>query len=399
MRRLGPALVLLLFAVSGATADGPLLDSMDELRFRVPPAKARAELAPGQVGQAVRFLFDAGSPSVFLTSNLRGTPEWDRAGGFSFWVKGDGSDALGGLQFIYDEDYSVRYDYAFPIRDTGWRKVTVAWSDLVPVLPGPKANPLDGAGANRPSKLSALWFGKWWYWRDYPSHSYAIDEIRLEPVVAVDTTDYRPRGAPLARVLAKLRARQPVSIVTMGDSLTDFRHWANREVSWPVLLQKRLEGQYGAKVTLENPAIGGTQLRQNLVLIPRWRQAVPEPDLVTVCFGANDWEAGMRGEQFARTCRDAVDRIRRATHGTADVLLMTTLPTIERWTTMTELAGAVRTAASERSAGLADTEVAFHTAGKEKPERLYCSDRVHMGAPGHELIAATVAEAIARAGR
>ena len=34
----------------------------------------------------------------------------------------------------------------------------------------------------------------------------------------------------------------------------------------------------------------------------------------------------MRGEQFRETCLDAIDRIRRATRGKADVLIMTTLP-------------------------------------------------------------------------
>ena len=32
------------------------------------------------------------------------------------------------------------------------------------------------------------------------------------------------------------------------------------------------------KVAVINPAIGGTQLRQNLVLMPRWLQQAPEPD-------------------------------------------------------------------------------------------------------------------------
>ena len=52
---------------------------------------------------------------------------------------------------------------------------------------------------------------------------------------------------------------------------------------------------------------------------------------MTVCFGGNDWEAGMRGEQFRRACADAIDRVRRATKGKADVLLLTTVPAAARW--------------------------------------------------------------------
>ena len=58
-----------------------------------------------------------------------------------------------------------------------------------------------------------------------------------------------------------------------------------------------------------NPAIGGTQLTQNLVLMPRWLRAVPEPDLVTVWFGFNDWDGGMRGEHFREMLGFAVDRM------------------------------------------------------------------------------------------
>jgi hypothetical protein len=65
---------------------GSLIASMDELRFRAPDAKGRAELVDGMVGKAVRFRFDADARGAFFTSNFRGDPAWDRAAGFSFWV-------------------------------------------------------------------------------------------------------------------------------------------------------------------------------------------------------------------------------------------------------------------------------------------------------------------------
>ena len=186
----------------------------------------------------------------------------------------------------------------------------------------------------------------------------------------------------------------------MADSLADVNHWANRQVNWPTLLQKRLKEKYKSEVSINNPAIGGTELRQNLVLIPRWLDKTPQPDLVTVCFGGNDWGSGMRGPQFTETCKDAIDRIRRATKGNADVLILTTVPSVPQWTTMAELADACRKAAQDRRAGLADLEKAFLMEGKENKERLYCRDKVHLGAPGHELVARTVQEAIeAKPGR
>jgi lysophospholipase L1-like esterase len=378
-------------------AEGPVLDSMDEVRFRAPKEKGNAELVEGKFSRAVRFSFAPDARATFFTSNLRGTPVWDRAAGLSFWVRGDGSDNFGGLQLIYDEDYAIRHDYAFPLKHTGWTKVTVAWRDFVPVLPGPKSRPL-GPEGNRPSKVSAVWFGKWWYWGDYPAHSFAVDDIRLEERIDLDTNDYRPAGLPLQRVREKLKAGKPVSVVTMGDSLTDTRHWANRETNWPLMLKRQLQEKHHSPVTILNPAIGGTQLRQNLALVPRWLAKAPGPDLVTLCFGGNDWDAGMRGEQFRASYRDAVDRIRRATRGKVDVLILTTVPAASRWGVTAELAEACRLAARDCLAGLADTEKAFLAAGKDDKERLYVRDRTHLSPAGHELMARTVLRAVEAGG-
>jgi lysophospholipase L1-like esterase len=379
---------------AGVLAAGQVIEPVDTLAFTPPKEKGAATLVEGHEGKAERFEFAEGSSGAFFTSRVHGAPEWDDADGFSFWLKGDGSNGFGGLEFIYDEDYAVRYDYAFSLKNPEWRQVKVAWRDLVPVLPGPHSRRLDPKGENRPSKLSALWIGKWWYWRDYPAHSFALDDLRLEEHLATDQAEYRPPAGPLGRVRAKLEAGKAITIVTMGDSLTDFRHWANRQTNWPTLLKNRLKQKYGSEVTLVNPAIGGTQLLQNLVLIPRWQAEAPEPDLVTVCFGFNDWDGGMRGPAFLEAYRGAVDRIRRATHGKSDVLIMTTLPSIERWTMMEELSEACRKAAKDRNAGLADTDHAFHEAGATDREGLYASDRTHLGAPGHQLVADTVFKAL-----
>jgi lysophospholipase L1-like esterase len=390
-----PGLMAGLIWASIARAEEPgVIASMDALRFQ-PPKTGTARLVAGRSGQAVQFHFDKDTQGGFATSNIHGTLEWDDSAGFSFWVKGDGSDQFAGLEFIFDDDYAVRYDVVFPVKGAEWRKVTVAWEDLVPVLPGPKARPLGGRGGNRPAKLSALWVGRWWYWRDYPALTFAIDDIRLEPASGRGHTEARTDGEPLSRVREKLKAGKAITIVTMGDSLTDKRHWANRQVCWVDLLRDRIKGRFGSDVNLVNPAIGGTQLRQNVTLIPRWLDRTPEPDLVTIFFGGNDWDAGMRGEEFTRACEDAVDRVRRATRGKADVLLFTTNPTAGRWTETGELAEACRRAALARNCGIADTERAFHEAGREDRNHLYVDDRVHLSRAGHEAVAETVMKAIA----
>jgi len=389
------AVTFALLACSFARADGPTIHNFDDAKVRTAD-KAKAETVEGKVGKALKMSFADEGRNAFVMTDIRGKPEWDKAAGFSFWVKGDGSKRFGGVQLIWNGDFSARYDFMFPIDGTDWRQVTVRWSDLTPVLPGAEFLGSDGPA---PAKFSSLWFGKWWYWRDYAAHSYTLDELRLEPVIEPPATDFKPAGAPLQRVLDKLKAGKPIRIVTMGDSLTDYAHWANKPVNWPTALAKLIKTKYGCDVTIENPAIGGTQLRQGLVLLPRWVDKVPEPDLVTVAYGYNDWDSGMRGPAFEKTYKVAIDRIRRTTGGKADVLIHTALPAVDRWTTMAELAQACRAAAADRNAALADTEKAFHEAGKTDREKLYCRDKVHLGPVGHELIAQTVLETIERAGK
>lgn len=383
--------ILLLAAVPRVDADdNQVIDSMEALP-RLAGEKITAELVDGKMGQAVKLGFDDGCQNVYAQTATRGTPEWDKADGFSFWVKGDGSDHLGGIELVWNDDYALRYAFAFPINHTDWRKVVARWRDLVPETANPAALPIDRKRGNAPSKLGAIWFGKWWYWRDYAAHSYTIDEIRLETSLPDDDRDLRPTGKPLARVQRKISRKEPIKIVLMGDSLTDVHHWANREQNWPAMLAGKLTA-VGVKPTLVNTAIGGTELRQNIVLIPRWSEQHEDADLVIVCFGGNDWSSGMSGPLFEPTCVAAVDAVRRATHGGADVLLCTTCPSIERWDTMAELSAACRAATKSQNAGLADINAAFHAAGKtvEKREALFTSDKTHLGPAGHRLFAETI---------
>ena len=294
-------------------------------------------------------------------------------------MKGDGSNYLGGLEFIWNGDYSQRYGYAFPINSTGWKKVVVPWRDLIPESSS-IAQDIAPKGDHPPSKLGPLVFGKWWYWKDYAAHSYTVDDIRLEPTIAPDARAYRPFGAPLARVRAKLRAGKPITMVTMGDSLTDFSHWTNRETNWPTLLTAQIMKKHGSPVTLVNPAMGGTELRQNLIVLPRWTTGTPRPDLVTIFFGFNDYAAGMRQERFTAAQEDVIDRVRRATGGQADVLVMTPCSalTLNNGETLGELAAACRLAARSRNAGLCDIYSVFQAVPLADRPALHVPDGVHL---------------------
>ncbi len=165
-----------------ALTDSPqlVIDSMESVRFSSTGDKCRVEAVPGLKGQAVKFEFDNDARSVFAVGKARGDMTWEDADGISFWVQGTGSDQFVGLQFIWNDDYALRYDYGFWITGDQWKKITVPWRDFVAVTSKEGAIPLSKTH-NSPAKLGPFWFGKWWYWRDYPQLSFAVDEIALEP--------------------------------------------------------------------------------------------------------------------------------------------------------------------------------------------------------------------------
>jgi lysophospholipase L1-like esterase len=327
-----------------------------------------------------------------MTAAVRPTPQWDQADGFSFWVKGDGSKSWGGIEMIDKSDFKLRYGYCFPIDSTEWHKITVPWRDLTPELSAP---PVDAKGGYAPSNFGNFWFGKWFYYRDYPAHSYAIDQVVLEKTIKEPPLPAIEPG--LTRLRAKLAAHQPITIVTMGDSLSDQHHWSNKTTVWHQLLAAAIKAKYGSEVTVLNPAIGGTTLSQNIILIPRWAKEAPEPDLVTVWFGGNDWDTGVRGERFGQYLQMAVDRIRRATGGHADILLMTTAPAYGRWETYAELEKAAVAVAREKKVALADTAAEFRKAGSAEEalkQNYWAWDKVHLGKKGQEAARDTVMRTI-----
>lgn len=381
--------VTALFLVS---VDGPVLDSMDSATWTMPTGKGAVEVVEGRDGKALRFTFPENCSGLLAKGRVRGSADWDGADGFSFWVKGDGSRHLGGIEVIWNGDYSERYACSFPIDGTDWRKVTVAWHDLIPEV-GKMERGIDASGGNAPSKVSWVAFGKWWYWRDYAAHSYAIDDMRLEPRIPTAPAAI-PSGGPLDRIRAKLKAGKPITIVTMGDSLTDTAHWSNRQTNWPAMLKERLKAKTGSDVTIVNPAMGGTELRQNLVVMPRWVAEAPAPDLVTVFFGGNDWNAGMRGANFLATQKDAIDRIRRATGGRADILILTTCPSLENGAAYQELADACRKAAADRNAGIADVFARVQALDPDLRQAFFADDKVHLAPAGQSQVADAVMQAL-----
>jgi acyl-CoA thioesterase-1 len=105
---------------------------------------------------------------------------------------------------------------------------------------------------------------------------------------------YKQEGEPLPRVLAKLRAKQPIKLVALGDSITQGLNASGSKESkaepyqpgYPQLVANTLQKRFGSKVTLVNFGAAGTEAGWGVEMVPK--VTAEKPDLVFLAFGMND---------------------------------------------------------------------------------------------------------------
>lgn len=121
------------------------------------------------------------------------------------------------------------------------------------------------------------------------------------------------REKSLPRTLRKLRQREPVSIVLIGDSISagcNASGWAGEppyQPSFPGLLQRHLKARYQAPVRVTNPSVSGKDTRWVLSAIGQVVE--PQPDLVIVAFGMND-AAGRSVSEYQANTQAVIEKIR-----------------------------------------------------------------------------------------
>ena len=132
---------------------------------------------------------------------------------------------------------------------------------------------------------------------------------------------YKPQPEQLTRVLAKLRARQPIKLVALGDSITQGFNASGFEPSlaapfqpsYPQLVANTLQKRFGSKVTVVNFGAAGAEAGYGVQMVPKVTEQ--KPDLVILAFGMNN---GGSFEQKMLKMRDDV----MAQNPDADIVLV-----------------------------------------------------------------------------
>ena len=386
-----------------AQATSPLvLDDFESLTGWIADGKpaAFAAASDAAVGQGAITVTLPGSVSKKVQRGDDIRELWDKSQGLSFHAKGDGSDAWGviGVNAGYG---AFSYVYFFPLKNSNWVKYTVAWSDFIPegavdLIGTPEGLP--------PSGILTLRFGcRWKIWFDndaIPTHSFAVDHIQIETLVPPTPAPAATTPAPFAKVLAKLRAREPVTIQFQGDSITAGTALADKlnerySARLEVILRQWL-GYDG--ITSRNRAVGGAKVNDARAWLQR-DFAGGAPDLVCIWYGYNDKTSGISKDYFRQSMSDYIDRIAAATGGKSAVLLFATAPgTQGRFVMLDGYAQAMRDLATERGLPCFDVHALLKDLGRQNLQSVM-ADMAHPNARGQQLIADHLADyLVAQAG-
>ena len=131
----------------------------------------------------------------------------------------------------------------------------------------------------------------------------------------------------LTQTVAKLARGQHVTLVALGDSITEITFHTRGHMNWVGLLAEGVFGTYGNGVcTLVNAGKCGSSYAEALTRLDRdvIRYA---PDAVIIAFGMNDATQGAAGlPDFRRQVRECVNRIRQRCG--SEILIRTPNPVV-----------------------------------------------------------------------
>lgn len=154
----------------------------------------------------------------------------------------------------------------------------------------------------------------------------------------------------LPKTIQKLKSKEAVSIVLLGDSIStgcNASGWANCSPHQPPyqdLLLEHMKQTYSPNVTLTNLAVGGTSTPWGLTRIPDVVAA--KPDLVILAFGMND-SSGRSAEEYKSNTLAMIKAVRE-TQPQAEFILVATMLGNRDWVTLKhELFPQYRTALQE----------------------------------------------------
>ena len=405
MRRTLYCLVLCVTA-SSASAQTKMVDSMDDISaWKSNHTDSRitinADPEPKEGKGAVHF--DSQVATLFAIGCRLFTPDqtWSRFDGLAFQVKGDGSTNFGCIR-LQAGSYERAWVGNFPLQDTAWHEVRLAWKDLVPASLG--VAELGDADGCRPGDVNLIAFGKSWNFttkHEQPKLAFSIDDLRLTSGISPDRPRINIDACPaVSTVAARMKAHQSVTLLALGDSITWGTSAGGNANAYPVLLGQMLKKHYGYDgVTVVSAAIGGSTTSKGRQWLHRDVRGI-EADLVTVMFGYNEKttkpeEREMRTKSFLANLVLYLEEVGGVMKRPPACVVLATIPgNGEHWETLDCYAEGVRALGKAHpNLTVADVNGHFKQMGFDRFKTLM-ADGAHPNVQGQREMAKVVFEAI-----
>ncbi len=224
---------------------------------------------------------------------------------------------LAGLRITHPDltmTYNQGRDY---IWTPGSRVVTLTVSSRIPFKTHAQMCPPKGS----PNMFGAVLHSEGHFFHDLQVQaSYATTEKWEGPVPAAEMEK-------LKNTIAKLKARQPLSVVALGDSITEgYNASGFRDLNtppyqspYPRLVGNTLQERFGGKVSVVNLGQAGSVSSAGFSLLGKVTAA--KPDLVMVAYGMNH---GENAEEYGKRMLKLLDAVKASSPG-ADVVLVASM--------------------------------------------------------------------------
>lgn len=143
-----------------------------------------------------------------------------------------------------------------------------------------------------------------------------------------------PDATGLARTISRLRARQPVKLVVLGDSISTGLNASGvvgappGQPGYPDLVLAGLQTRFGGTVTLTNLSVSGMGATWGVEQMPTAIAAAP--DLFLIAFGMNDASSRRPPAAYRDDIRRMAEAM-RAARPTCDVIAVATMTANPAW--------------------------------------------------------------------
>jgi lysophospholipase L1-like esterase len=323
--------------------------------------------------------------------------------GISFEVRGDTPDEYASL-FVGRRDKLIGafgYELGFSV-SSKWKKVTIAWGDLVqnrkPWARGPKGDlAVENQRLTADKALSVGW-GRTHHYNNFDRKNWTLSirnvQILRGPVEKLAAF----QGEGLKHSLRKLKEKQPLKILLLGDSITDY----GDDRSHFFFCSQLLKETHGSDSEIVNAGIGGHSVRGGTIVLDRSLKWMPNPDLVVVMFGANDCKAsttvGLTPADFQKQCVFLMDQLNAKIANSFDVLWLSGVPRLEKKQLKTtgvveSISDGIKNAAQSRNTAFIDS-LSWYLGMDPNERRALYKDTVHQNESGLKFLGKLTFEAI-----